>query len=304
MPSHPAGPRPRLRLPLWTVPVLWTVLLGLWGLSRGHSVGRDEAATWLVAQRSTGEIWHTLQHVDAVHGLYHLWMHALFGCFGPGITTLRLPSVLAMAAAAACVTVVGCRLRGTRTGLVGGLALALLPAIQFQRRLHRDGDAVLFVPAFRRDTALVSPGDFAGLRDIALVRGPAESGTLGGEEADPATIHALTLAERRVLLVTDASLPPGPAPLARDDAKLAALRAHFTVVADERVRGRRVTVYERRSAGSIISRRAPRTRRSCRTAPAARPSAARRSRGGGVRARTPPPRPRAAPPATRAAPGP
>ncbi|WP_217144668.1 glycosyltransferase family 39 protein [Streptomyces sp. AC627_RSS907] len=480
MTTHPAGPRPRT--PVWAVPVLWTVLLGLWGLSRQDSVWRDEAATWLVAQRSTGQIWHTLQHADVVHGLYYLWMHALFSCFGPGITTLRLPSVLAMAAAAACVAVIGRRLGGFRTGLVAGLALALLPAVQFQlqdgrsyalvaagvglstlllvsllrepgrtarwaayggvvlvgallhwlsllvlpahavtliwtragrgvwarwagasafavagvlplvlysrgqsgqvawippltwqtviapavllsvgglaalldrpragrlsvaavglpllavpqlgliglsfvqpvfldryiafsqlglalligaavdaaaraaaprfprasvwlvpavvlvavvallpqslgtrspssrvddvlavadhvRRLHRDGDAVLFVPAFRRDTALVSPGAFTGLRDIALTRSPEESGTLGGVEAEPARIRALTLAERRVLLVTDASLPDGAVPGARDGAKMAVLREYFTVVADERVRGRRVTVYERR----------------------------------------------------------
>ncbi|MFB7594065.1 hypothetical protein [Streptomyces sp. NPDC056160] len=484
MTSHPAGHRPRPRLPVWSLPAVWTVLLGLWGLTRRHSVWRDEAATWLVAQRPAGQIWHTLQHVDAVHGVYYLWMHGLFVCFGPGITTLRLPSVLAVAAAAACVTVIGQRLRGVRTGLVAGLALPLLPAVQFQlqdgrsyalvaagaavstlllvtlgqgrggagrwaayagvvlvtgllhwlsllvlpahavtllwtragrgawarwagasacaaagvlplvlysraqagqvawippltwhmmigpavllavgglaaladrpragrlsvaavglpllavpqlglialsfiqpvfldryiafsqlgpalligaaldaaaraaaprfpravswlvpvalaaavaallpqslavrspgsrvddvlavsdhvRGLHRDGDAVLFVPAFRRDTALVSPGAFTGLRDIALVRGPAESGTLGGEEADPAVIRALTLAERRVLLVTDASTPAGSAATARDGAKLAVLREHFTVVADERVRGRRVTVYERHSA--------------------------------------------------------
>ncbi|MFJ8540854.1 hypothetical protein ACIRFH_02350 [Streptomyces sp. NPDC093586] len=473
---------PRPRTSVWAVPALWTVLLGLWGLSRQHSVWRDEAATWLVAQRTTGQIWHTLQHADAVHGLYYLWMHALFRCFGPGITTLRLPSVLAMAAAAACVALIGHRLGGFRAGLVGGLALALLPAVQFQlqegrsyalvaactglstlllvplvrergrparwaayggvvlvgallhwlsllvlpahavtlvwaragrgvwarwagasafavagtlplvlysrdqsgqvawippltwhmviapavllavgalaalstrpragrlsaaavglpllavphlgliglsfvqpvyldryvafsqlglalligaaldaaaraaaprfprasgwlvpavavvavaallpqslatrspgsrvddvlavadqvRRLRGDGDAVLFVPAFRRDTALVSPDAFAGLRDIALVRSPAESGTLGGVEAEAARIRALTLAERRVLLVTDASLPDGPVPGARDGVKVAVLREHFTVVADERVRGRRVTVYERR----------------------------------------------------------
>ncbi|MBY8868017.1 glycosyltransferase family 39 protein [Streptomyces sennicomposti] len=480
MTSHPAGPRGRT--PVWAVPVLWTVLLGLWGITRQHSMWRDEAATWLVAQRPTGQLWHTLQHVDAVHGLYYLWMHALFTCFGPGLVTLRLPSVLAMAGAAACVAVVGRRLVGSRAGLVGGLALPLLPAVQFQlqdgrsyalvaagaglstlllvtllqgrggagrwaayggvvlatgllhwlsllilpahavtllwtragrgawarwagasagavagvlplilysrgqarqvawippltwhmaiapavllavgglaalatrppagrlsatavglpllavpqlglmglsfiqpvfldryivfsqlglalligavldvaaraaaprlprasawlipavvvvavaallpqslatrspasrvddvlavadrvRALHQEGDALLFVPAFRRDTALVSPEDFTGLRDIALTCPPAESGTLGGEEADPATIRTLALSERRILLVTDAHLPDEPSSPARDQAKLAVLREHFTPVADERVRGRRVTVYEHR----------------------------------------------------------
>src|SRR5689334_5647804 len=121
----------RRSLPIWLIPVLWTLALGLWGLPRQHSVWRDEAATWQVAQRSTTEIWHMLGQVDAVHGLYYLLMHGLFECFGPSTTTLRLPSVLAMAVAAACVTVIGHRLAGTGAGLGGGLAFGLLPAVQF-----------------------------------------------------------------------------------------------------------------------------------------------------------------------------
>lgn len=48
------------------------------------------------------------------------------------------------------------------------------------RRLKQPGDAVLFAPSARRDTALVSPDDFAGLRDIALAQSPVASGTLKG----------------------------------------------------------------------------------------------------------------------------
>ncbi|MFD6890099.1 hypothetical protein [Streptomyces sp. NPDC059957] len=481
---------------VWPAPVLWTLALGLWGLSRQNSVWRDEAATWQVAERSPAEIWHLLGNVDAVHGLYYLLVHVLFEVFGASTTTLRLPSVLAVAVAAGCVALIGRRLAGPWAGLGGGLALGLLPAVQFQlqegrsyaliaggaglstlllvsliasapeagherrrtwprwtaygalvlvcallnwfsllilpahavtlwwaragRRvvapwllasaaavagalplilfsrtqsgqvswippltwhmmigpgvlltvgalaswadlrggprtghparltaasvglpllavpllglaaasliqplfldryvlfsmlglalligaalgaavralaprypkasgalvpvvvavsavallpvaladrspasrvddvlavagevsvLKRDGDAVLFVPAARRDTALVSPGAFAGLEDIALSRGPAESGTLKGEEADPARISAVLREQRRVLLVTDArkvSKPPGSA---ADRAKAAVLRAEFTAVEDREVRGRRVTVYERR----------------------------------------------------------
>ncbi|MGW4223753.1 glycosyltransferase family 39 protein [Streptomyces bauhiniae] len=111
--------------------MVWTVGLGLWGLSRDNSVWRDEAATWQVARRSTADIWHLLGQVDVVHGLYYLLMHALFTCFGPGTTTLRLPSVLAVAVAAGCVTVIGQRLAGNWAGLGAGLALGLLPAVQF-----------------------------------------------------------------------------------------------------------------------------------------------------------------------------
>ncbi|MFD7261899.1 hypothetical protein [Streptomyces sp. NPDC059874] len=473
---------------IWLIPFLWTLAFGLWGLSRQDSVWRDEAATWQVAGRSAGEIWAMLGNVDAVHGLYYLLMHGLFEVFGASTTTLRLPSVLAVAAAAACLALIGRRLAGFWAGLGGGLALGLLPAVQFHlqegrpyalvaagaglstlllvsllspeparpgrrawprwtaygltvlvcallnwlsllilpahavtlwwvragrgvwlrwtaygsgavagalplilfsrgqsdqvswippltwhmligpgillaigglgawadrpdrsrlsaaavglpllavpqlgliglslvqplfldryvlfslaglalligaalgaavracaprfpravgllvpgvvgvavltllpvelgkrdpasrvddvlavagevARLKHAGDAVLFVPAARRDTALVSPDAFMGLADIALARTPVASATLKGEETDPARIRAALLDRRRVLLVTD-SAKVAKAPSAdRDKVKAAVLREHFTVVEDRQLRGRRVTVYERR----------------------------------------------------------
>ncbi|MER5835613.1 glycosyltransferase family 39 protein [Streptomyces sp. NPDC002130] len=462
--------------------MLWTSACGLWGLARQDSVWRDEAATWQVAQRSTAEIWHMLGNVDVVHGLYYLLMHVLFECFGPGITTLRLPSVLATAVAAACVAVIGRRLAGAWAGLAGGMTLGLLPAVQFYlqegrsyalvaagtgvstvllvtalqrqvrrrhwaaysaavlftgllnwlslmmlaahfvtllwtsagrtvlarwavaagcatagalplivfsrsqsgqvswipplsghmligpgvllaiggvgalldrprarrlstaavglpllavpqlglialsliqplfldryilysmlglalligtivdsavraarprwpgasrcilpmalavamlallpqslakrspasrvddvlavaseiRHLKQAGNGVLFIPSARRDTKSVSPNAFAGLRDIALVETPVGSGTLKGVEAAPDRIRAALMAEHRVLLVTDASGVARPVTTARDRAKTAVLRRYFTPVADEQIRGRRVTVYERR----------------------------------------------------------
>ncbi|GGZ94271.1 glycosyltransferase family 39 protein [Streptomyces subrutilus] len=509
MTSHIADGR---RRPLvWLLPVLWTLALGLWGLSRQDSVWRDEAATWQVAGRSAGEIWAMLGNVDAVHGLYYLVMHGLFEVFGASTATLRLPSVLGVAAAAACAALTGRRLAGSWAGLGAGLSLGLLPAVQFHlqegrpyalvmagaalstlllvsllgpcsgdgragprprtrwaaygltvlvcallnwlsllvlpahavtlwwvragrrtwlrwgaagaaavagalplvlfsrgqsdqvswippltwamlvgpglllaagglaaavghrwgpdrtgparpsvgaravtyrrplsaaavglpllavpqlsligvslvqplfldryvlfgmvglalllgaalgaavracaprfpraaellvpgvigvavlallplelakrapasrvddvlsaaaevSRLKRAGDAVLFVPAARRDTALVSPGAFAGLADVALERGPAASATLKGEEAEPDRIRAALLAQRRVLLVTDAAEVAKPPSSARDEAKAEVLRERFTAVEDRQVRGRRVTVYERRGA--------------------------------------------------------
>lgn len=471
----------RRRLPLWPIPLLWTLALGLWGLSRQHSVWRDEAATWQVAGRSVAEIWHMLGQVDAVHGLYYLLMHGIFECFGVGTTPLRLPSVLAMAVAAVCVTVIGHRLAGAWAGVAGGLALGLLPAVQFHlqegrsyalvtagagiatlllvtvlegrgraahwaayggtvavcgllnwlsllilpahlatllwvrarrrtwtcwtvaatvavavvlplilfsrsqadqvswippltwhmligpavllaigglgslldrphvgrlsvaavglpllavpqlgllglslvrplfldryvlfsmvglalligtalggavralrprfpraapwlvpfvvtvavvallpqslakrspssrvddvlavaadvRRLKQAGDAVVFIPAARRDTALVSPDDFAGLHDIALAKDPVTSGTLKGEEAGPARIRNAMLARERILLVTDVPAVARPVSAERDKTKAAVLKEHFRVVADVQVRGRRVTAYER-----------------------------------------------------------
>lgn len=471
----------RRAFPLWPIPALWTLGLGLWGLSRQDSVWRDEAATWQVALRSAAGIEDLLSHVDAVHGLYYLLMHGLFDWFGATTTTLRLPSVLAMAVAAACVTAIGGRLAGPWAGLGGGMVLGLLPAVQFYlqegrpyalvaaaagistlllvallqgrggrgrwvayagavlagallnwfsllilpahlatlawsgagrgvwarwtvasaaavagalplilftagqseqvswippltwhmligpavllaigglgaladrpgagrlslasvglpllavpqlglvalslvkplfldryvlfsllglalltgaglaaavraaaprfpaasrwlvpvllagtvaallpqslakrspesrvddvlattadiRRLKEPGAAVVFLPSARRDTMLVSPGAFTGLRDIALARGPRESGTLNGVEAEPARIRDAMLAQPRILLVTDTPEAARPEAQQREKVKAAVLRDHFTVVADARARGRRVTLYER-----------------------------------------------------------
>ncbi|MEU6388788.1 glycosyltransferase family 39 protein [Streptomyces sp. NPDC046939] len=469
--------------PVWPVPALWTVALGVWGLSRRHSVWRDEAATWQVARRSTAEIWHMLGQVDAVHGLYYLFMHGLFTLFGPGTTTLRLPSVLATAVAAGCVAALGERTAGRRAGLGAGLALGLLPAVQFYlqegrpyalvaagvgvstlllahglrgrrgaalwtgygaavlvcawlnwlsllavlahlvtlvwtrpdravwlrwavaaslaalgalplilfsrgqsaqvswippltwhmmigpavllaigglcalvdrpvagrfsmaavglpllvvphlvlvavslvkplfldryilfgllglalligaaleaavraarprfprasawlvpvavgvavlallpqflakrspasrvddvlavtqdiRRHKADGAGVLFVPAARRDTLLVSPDAFDGLRDVALAQGPGPSGTLKGVEKPPDAIRRAMLARHRILLVTDAERVARPVTARRDHVKMAVLRRYFRAVDDAQVRGRRVTTYERRA---------------------------------------------------------
>ncbi|WP_240799305.1 hypothetical protein [Streptomyces sp. A0958] len=71
------------------------------------------------------------------------------------------------------------------------------------RRLKVPGTAVVFLPSARRDAKLVTPGAFTGLRDIALVRGPLESGALNGVEAEPALIRDAMLAQPRILLVTD-----------------------------------------------------------------------------------------------------
>lgn len=124
----------RRRVLVWLVPLVWTLGLGLWGLSRQDSVWRDEAATWQVAGRSAGEIWAMLANVDAVHGLYYLLMHGLFEVFGASTTTLRLPSVLAVSAAATCVALIGRRLAGFWAGLGGGLTLGLLPAVSSTSR--------------------------------------------------------------------------------------------------------------------------------------------------------------------------
>ncbi|MFI9580488.1 glycosyltransferase family 39 protein [Streptomyces sp. NPDC052236] len=57
-------------------------------------------------------------------------MHMVFEVFGDSLLTLRIPSVLAMAAAASLAADLGARLAGRWSGLGAGLAFALLPTLQ------------------------------------------------------------------------------------------------------------------------------------------------------------------------------
>ncbi|MFG2971201.1 hypothetical protein ACGFZS_48835 [Streptomyces sp. NPDC048288] len=111
-------------------PLSLTIVLGLWGIRRQNSLWGDESVTYQLAHRDLAQIWHTAQHVDLVHVLYYAVMHEVFGLFGGGLLTLRLPSVLAMSFAASGVGLLGLRLAGPRAGLLAGLVFALLPQVQ------------------------------------------------------------------------------------------------------------------------------------------------------------------------------
>jgi mannosyltransferase len=111
-------------------PALVTLLLGLWGLRREDSLWRDEAVTYQVAHRSLSEIWHLLGNADVVHGAYYLLMHGMFAMWDGGVVALRLPSVVAMVAAAVGVAAIGHRLAGPRVGLAAGLVFSVPPDVQ------------------------------------------------------------------------------------------------------------------------------------------------------------------------------
>ncbi|MFG3104348.1 hypothetical protein ACGFZL_28050 [Streptomyces sp. NPDC048182] len=109
----------------------------------------------------------------------------------------------------------------------------------------RPGDAVLFLPAARRDTALVAPQSFAGLDDIALLSSGTLSGTLKGLERTPEQIRAAMLARKRIVLVTDAYSVARPPGTARERVKQQVLDQYFHPVDRTQSGGRRVMVYER-----------------------------------------------------------
>ncbi|WP_231905596.1 glycosyltransferase family 39 protein [Streptomyces davaonensis] len=88
--------------------------------------------TYDMARRSLPDLAGTLVQADAVHGLYYLVLHGLFEISGDldPLLVMRLPSVLAAAAASGLVALLGHRLAGARAGLLAGIAFALLPPVQ------------------------------------------------------------------------------------------------------------------------------------------------------------------------------
>lgn len=134
--SPPAAQNRRVRPSLPSRPELSAVVavtapgavllsLGLWRLDRG-GMWRDEAVTFEVARRSVPQIWRLLHEVDAVHGLYYLFMHAVLAVRADE-TVLRLPSVVGAAVAACLAGALGTRLARPRVGLWAGLLYAATP---------------------------------------------------------------------------------------------------------------------------------------------------------------------------------
>ena len=124
------------QLPSWLVagiPVVAALVVGGYRLG-GASLWRDEAYTLDVAQRSTGQIFNLLLHVDAVHGPYYLGMHAVIRLFGSSEAALRLPSLVATSLAAGILALLGRRLARASglpapaaTGLLAGLLQVAAP---------------------------------------------------------------------------------------------------------------------------------------------------------------------------------
>ncbi|WP_416970189.1 hypothetical protein [Streptomyces sp. 4F14] len=125
----PARPR-RAAHVIAVAPFALALAVGLWGIRRQNTLWGDEAVTYDLAHRDLAQIWRTAQHIDLVHALYYAVMHGVFGVLGDGLVPLRLPSVLATAAAASAVALIGLRLAGPRAGLLAGLVLPLLPQVQ------------------------------------------------------------------------------------------------------------------------------------------------------------------------------
>ncbi|GAA2390452.1 hypothetical protein Cme02nite_14970 [Catellatospora methionotrophica] len=125
--AAPFGSRLARGLPI-TIPALVTLLVVLVGHDR-RALWRDEYATWWAASLSTDQLQLLLSKVDAVFAPFYLFTRAWVALFGDSLTSLRLPSALAMAAAAGLIGALGRRLFSPGAGLVAGLLFALLPAV-------------------------------------------------------------------------------------------------------------------------------------------------------------------------------
>jgi mannosyltransferase len=110
---------------------------GAWGLSRDSAMGNDEVVSRWAALLSLRQLGHLLLRVDAVHGLYYLLLHGWMAV-GTSPAVMRIPSVIAMAAAAAMVVIIGRRLTGSGwAGLFAGLIMALTPSISYYAQTAR-----------------------------------------------------------------------------------------------------------------------------------------------------------------------
>jgi mannosyltransferase len=107
-------------------PGLLMLALGLLGAGR-PVLSWDEIATADVARRTPGQIAHLIQHVDGVFAPYYFLVHFWTRLAGDGPVELRLPSIVAMAGAAALVGVLGSRYFGAGTGALAGFLFCLLP---------------------------------------------------------------------------------------------------------------------------------------------------------------------------------
>jgi mannosyltransferase len=126
-PPVPSRRRGRLFDPL-VIAALATVISAA-GASR-PSLWFDEGATISAsASRSLSELWRLLGRIDAVHGLYYLVMHGWFTVFPATEFWSRVPSSLAIGAAAAGVVVFTKQFCPRTTAVCAGAMFAILPRV-------------------------------------------------------------------------------------------------------------------------------------------------------------------------------
>ncbi|SBT51897.1 glycosyltransferase family 39 protein [Micromonospora narathiwatensis] len=123
VPGRPPAVAPAWRVAAWLVPALMMAAISV-ARAGGPGPRVEEAAAWRAATSSWRDI---LYAGDAAVAPYHLLIRAWAALFGTSEPALRVPSVLAMTAAAALVAATATRMFGPGTGLLAGAIFALLP---------------------------------------------------------------------------------------------------------------------------------------------------------------------------------
>ncbi|MCW2897108.1 MAG: hypothetical protein JWO75_6597 [Actinomycetia bacterium] len=127
-PKQATTRRPAMAYLTWAAPAVATAALGLFEIGVPQ-LWRDELASWSAASRSMPQLWAMLHNIDAVLGIYYFGLHVWMAVFGDSATAMRVPSVIAMAGAAAVVALIGRRLAGGAAGLASGLIFAVVPSV-------------------------------------------------------------------------------------------------------------------------------------------------------------------------------
>jgi mannosyltransferase len=112
------------------VPALLAAALCLFDITT-RSLGFDESATASIVVEHGAALGHAIAHDGGNMSGYYVLMHALVSLFGRGILILRLPSAIAIAAAAALSALLGLRLFDRRAALVAGLLTAISVSLVF-----------------------------------------------------------------------------------------------------------------------------------------------------------------------------
>jgi mannosyltransferase len=196
----PDGAVSRRRSGVWggsgwlpVIPAVVTLAVMLYQIQR-PSLWRDEGATLAAVHRSLPQMFRMLGYQDAVHGAYYLLMWGWVRASGSGEVALRFPSAVAMAAAAAFITLIGRRLVSPGAGLAAGLVFAALPPVS---RYGQEARSYAFA------AALATVASFLLLR--ALAAGP--GGRRGWLAGYGVALAGLGLANVFGLLLILAHLP-------------------------------------------------------------------------------------------------
>lgn len=110
------------------LPAAAAMAVGYLGIAE-REMWEDEYATFHAADIDWTSFGRLMTRMDLVHGVYYLLVRAVVAVFGDSLTALRLPSLLAMGAAAGMLALLGRRLISTQAGIVAGLVFAAIPAV-------------------------------------------------------------------------------------------------------------------------------------------------------------------------------